>query len=198
MLVQLRHGSLELLPCHLLICKVNDAIPIVKDKGSCTAGARQGAAWKIPGHQRRNEQPSCHRLSHYLTYTKSAQEPTSLTPAGNSADSRGVAECRDTVYCTPPNAAPQPLPIAAATQGRRLLAVGSSAWFGAVSLATCLVEESQRTGQVLAWERLDNSDSRCAPFLVLAPRSKCLHGRPTSDIRRHHKTQQKNKPVHSF
>src|ERR671936_1632328 len=28
---------------------------------------------------------------------------TSLTVVGNSADSRGLAECRDTVYCTPSN-----------------------------------------------------------------------------------------------
>ena len=32
----------------------------------------------------------------------------SLTPAGNSANSRGLAECRDTGSCTPPHTWVQP------------------------------------------------------------------------------------------
>jgi hypothetical protein len=33
---------------------------------------------------------------------------TSFTSVGNEADSRGLAQCRDTGYCTPPNVANQP------------------------------------------------------------------------------------------
>src|SRR5262249_23901969 len=40
MLVQLRHGCLDLLPCHLLTCNINLAIPLVKATGSWTAGVR--------------------------------------------------------------------------------------------------------------------------------------------------------------
>ncbi len=35
MLVQLRHGSLDLLPCNFLTCNINTVIPIVKEKGLC-------------------------------------------------------------------------------------------------------------------------------------------------------------------
>jgi hypothetical protein len=37
-----------------------------------------------------------------LPFTKSADDPTPFTLVGNSADSRRLAQCRDTVYGTPP------------------------------------------------------------------------------------------------
>jgi hypothetical protein len=45
---------------------------------------------------------------------------TSFTLVGNSADSRRLAHCRDTVYCTPPNAGAHLPPEAGATQERTL------------------------------------------------------------------------------
>jgi hypothetical protein len=42
----------------------------------------------------------------HTTFTKSDEEPPFFTSVGNSADSRGLAECHDAVYgtaCTPGN-----------------------------------------------------------------------------------------------
>jgi hypothetical protein len=36
-------------------------------------------------------------------FTKSADDPTSFTSVGNEADSRRLAQCRDTVYGPPSN-----------------------------------------------------------------------------------------------
>jgi hypothetical protein len=34
-----------------------------------------------------------------ISFTENGTDPTSLTMVGNSADSRGLTECRDTVSC---------------------------------------------------------------------------------------------------
>jgi hypothetical protein len=44
-------------------------------EGMMAPREQKGGTSKIPGHQRRNEPPLCHRLAHHLAFTKSAHEP---------------------------------------------------------------------------------------------------------------------------
>jgi hypothetical protein len=60
---------------------------------------------------------------------------TSFTPVGHSADSRGLAQCRDPVYGTPSNAGGGPRPMAGVAEEQKLWGVGSSAIFGAVRVS---------------------------------------------------------------
>jgi len=66
---------------------------VIQVHGSKIATSEERVAnWKILVHQWRNEHSFRDELSHHLVFTKNDEEPTSFTPVGNSADSRGLAQ----------------------------------------------------------------------------------------------------------
>ena len=72
-----------------------------------------------------------------LLFTKTDEEPTPFTLVGNSADSRGLAQCRATVCCTLPNDhAQQPGPLGELhiPESEHAAPVGCSVWFGVADL----------------------------------------------------------------